>query len=149
MRRLTLSLGKGERELGGWCGEGGEEKRKELLALTGIPTWALEIFILRLSQLGSLPNLQDLPGQAACLLDYLVAPSNPSPHPYPAGSRLGLLGCGPFPEGFTANHLLGLWASAGLQGSVNLRGFLCRPLLKNNYLIRPVSPRNPKSTKLP
>lgn len=51
----------------------GEEWRKELLRLTGGPTWAVENSILRLCRPESLPNLQDMPSQATCLLDYLLA----------------------------------------------------------------------------
>lgn len=54
VRRLTLCLGKGEWEVGG-------QRRTELLQLTGAPTWALEISVLRLRQPGSLSSLQDMP----------------------------------------------------------------------------------------
>lgn len=76
----------------------GEERKKELLGLTGTSTWALEILILRLSQPGSL-NLQEMISQAPCLLDYLLALSTPFTLPF-SWLQDGAAGLWPFPWGF-------------------------------------------------
>ena len=59
MRRLTLSLEKGNVNWEGWGGRREEEGAAQIDRR--IPTWALEIPVLKFSQPRSLPNLQDRP----------------------------------------------------------------------------------------